>query len=109
MDVEHWRHRIDLIDEQLVALLNERAKCALHIGQLKRERGLPIYDPTREQQVLEHVVSLSKGPLTRDAIRRLFERIIDESRRLERLHAEGALVADDPHHADASENHPQAR
>jgi len=92
MDISYWRRRIDTIDTQLVALLNERAKCALHIGRFKRKANLQVYDPEREHLVLKHAISASRGPLTDDAIRRLFERIIDESRRLERLYAE----QDDP-------------
>jgi chorismate mutase len=96
MDIDGWRARIDRIDEELVELLNERAKCAVEIGQIKCKNAEQIYDPKREQRVLERVTSLSSGPLTDDAMRRLFERIIDESRRLERLHAEqnGPVAAD---------------
>ena len=88
MDIDGWRAQIDEIDAQLVRLLNERATCAVQIGQIKRKNGQRVYDPKREQRILERVTSMSSGPLTEDAIRRLFERIIDESRRLERLHAE---------------------
>ena len=78
------RERIDALDEQIVALLNERAGCALRIGEIKRETGMPIYQPGRERDVLEHVRRASGGPLDGDAVTRLFERIIDEARRLER-------------------------
>lgn len=96
MDIDDWRQRIDQIDQDIVRLLNERARCAVQIGQIKRKNGQRVYDPKREQRILERVTSASTGPLTEDAIRRLFERIIDESRRLERLHAEqnGLLSAD---------------
>ena len=85
MDIEDWRDAIDNIDEQLVALLNKRADCAIAVGRVKRERGLEIYQPDREQQVIRHVNSVNKGPLDSAAIKRLFERIIDESRRVERV------------------------
>ncbi len=84
MDIDYWRNRIDELDERLVELLNERAKAALAIGRVKRGMQTPIYDPDRERQVLEHVMSHGNGPLSDAAIRRLFERIIDENRRLER-------------------------
>jgi chorismate mutase len=77
------RARIDAIDERLVALLSERAACALAIGQLKKSLGLPVYQPSREVEVLAHVKGVNPGPLDDDAIGRLFERIIDEARRLE--------------------------
>lgn len=84
MDIEALRARIDEIDERLVALLSERAACALAIGKLKEVAGVPIYQPTREAEVLRHVRTVNIGPLDDDAIGRLFERVIDEARRLER-------------------------
>jgi chorismate mutase len=84
VDIEALRARIDEIDERLVALLSERAACALAIGKLKEVAGVPIYQPTREAEVLRHVRTVNIGPLDDDAIGRLFERVIDEARRLER-------------------------
>lgn len=84
-ELDELRARIDMLDEALVRLLNARAACALEIGRAKEARGMPVYQPEREREVLEHVTSLSNGPLDPAAIRRLFERIIDEARRLERL------------------------
>ena len=79
------RSRIDELDEQLVRLLNERAECALALGRLKEQVGLETYQPNREIEVLDHARQVSQGPLEGGAITRLFERIIDENRRLERL------------------------
>jgi chorismate mutase len=84
-DIDDLRQRIDWIDEQLVRLLNARAECALQLGHLKKERGMDIYQPAREQEVLGNVQRLNTGPLDDGAIRRLFERVIDEARRLERV------------------------
>lgn len=78
------RERMTTLDSKLVALLNERARCAREIGQLKEAVGLEVYQPQREIEVLSHVRSQNGGPLEADAITRLFERIIDEARRLER-------------------------
>ena len=83
--VEELRTRIDGLDEQLVRLLNERASCALEIGHLKETLGLEAHQPEREIAVLDHARSANGGPLDAGAITRLFERIIDEARRLERL------------------------
>ena len=83
-NIEDLRIRIDDIDRQLVALLGERASCALAIGKLKELAGLPIYQPAREAEVLANVRTANQGPLDNDAMVRLFERIIDEARRLER-------------------------
>jgi chorismate mutase len=90
-EVEAWRRRIDLIDSQLMALLNSRSACAVEVGRIKRALGLPIYSPEREAAILERVMRENPGPLEPTAVRRVFERIIDESRRLERLAAEGEI------------------
>jgi len=84
-----WRARIDVIDGQLMRLLNSRSACAVEIGRVKRRLELPVYSPEREAAILERVTRENPGPLDSTAVRRVFERIIDESRRLERLAAEG--------------------
>jgi chorismate mutase len=83
--MDDLRRRIDAIDERLVRLLNERAGHAIALGRIKKERRLAIYQPAREEEVLANVQAQNGGPLEDDALRRLFERIIDESRRIERL------------------------
>lgn len=85
MDINYWRDEIDQIDQQLLELLNRRSQCAIEIGKIKHREGLPIYSPAREAEILEKVTKSNQGPLQNDAVRRLFERIIDESRRAERL------------------------
>ena len=85
--IEELRGRIDVIDEQLVRLLNVRVACAVEVGKLKHEAGLPIYQPEREAQVLSSVRKAARdlaGPLTAEAVVRIFERVIDEARRAER-------------------------
>ncbi len=91
MDLADWRKRIDELDERLVELLNERSRCVIEIGKIKRARQVPLYDAEREAEILRNVLAHSNGPLDEEALRRLFERIIDESRRIERLSAEGKL------------------
>jgi len=87
-ELEALRMRIDEIDVRLVELLSERAACALGIGRLKEGAGLPVYQPAREVEVLANVRSANRGPLDHEAVTRLFERIIDEARRLERTASE---------------------
>lgn len=89
MNLADWRRRIDEIDKKLVELLNERSHCALEIGRIKQESNIPLYQPDRESEVLQNAESENKGPLTDAAIRRLFERIIDEARSAERLAMSG--------------------
>ena len=94
--LDDLRDDIDRVDEVLVRLLNERARVACEIGQLKKALGVDVYQPEREKQVLAHVRGIAaEGPLGADAIARLFERIIDEARRLERrlVHGEDEAAA----------------
>ncbi len=94
MTLEDLRKDIDRVDEVLVRLLNERARCVCEIGRLKKEQGIEIYQPDREKDVLKHVRAIaSEGPLGPEAVARLFERIIDEARRLERrvIHGDGDM------------------
>ena len=91
LTIEELRSRIDVIDDQLVRLLNVRVACAVEVGRLKHEMGLPIYQPDREAQVLASVRKSATdlaGPLTAEAVVRIFERIIDEARRAERAASE---------------------
>jgi chorismate mutase-like protein len=91
LTIEELRSRIDVIDDQLLRLLNVRVQCAVEVGRLKHEAGLPIYQPDREAQVLARVKESAAnlaGPLTADAVARIFERIIDEARRAERIASE---------------------
>jgi chorismate mutase len=83
MELADWRKRIDTLNLQLLELLNERAKCAQAIAELKKKKMLPIYDPVREKQVFEAVLGRNEGPLSDESIRSIFECIIAEHRRLE--------------------------
>lgn len=93
--IEKWRRRIDELDLELVRLLNERSRCAIEIGKVKKELNLQVYDPRREEEVIRNVQAAANGPLSKEALRRLFERIIDETRRTEREYREGELKAGD--------------
>jgi chorismate mutase len=94
MNISDWRQRMDEIDKKLVELLNERSQCALEIGRLKQAAGMPIYQPARENEVLSNAARNNRGPLTNAAIRRLFERIIDEARSAERVAMHGDSAND---------------
>jgi chorismate mutase-like protein len=82
--IEDWRRRINEIDKKLVELLNERSRCAMEIGHIKQEAGIPLYQPDREKEVIANAERSNRGPLPDTAIRRLFERILDEARSVER-------------------------
>jgi chorismate mutase len=83
--LEEYRVLIDDADRRIVALLNERTSIVENIGRVKREAHLPIYEPKREDQVFANITSVNHGPLTEAAVRRIFERIIDEMRTIQRL------------------------
>lgn len=83
-DLRPWRDRIDAIDRTIVELLNERSRCANVIGHIKKKLDIAVYAPRREEEVLLNVISANRGPLPDPSIRRLFERVIDETRNLER-------------------------
>ncbi len=85
MDISDIRKRIDLLDDVLLRIFNERARLALEIGHHKKLLGLPVYDPSREKRIFNRMKDENPGPLDDGAIVRLFERVVDESRRLERI------------------------
>jgi chorismate mutase len=83
MDIEHWRREIDDIDEELLRLLNMRARLAMKVGVLKHAANLPFCDPDRERSVLQRLQEMNSGPLDTRAIDKVFRRIIRESRRVQ--------------------------
>jgi chorismate mutase len=83
--LEELRVLIDDVDRRIVALLNERTRVVEDIGRVKRQAALPIYEPKREDQVFANVSSSNQGPMTHDALRGIFERIIDEMRKIQRM------------------------
>lgn len=87
------RDRIDAVDVRILALLNERTEIVQEIGRLKQSLQMPIYEPKREDQVFANVLACNNGPLPGEAVRRVFERIIDEMRRVqqERMQKEQAM------------------
>ena len=84
--IEEGRRRIDELDSQILALLNQRAEYALQIGREKQKRGQTIASPKREVEILKRTTAQNRGPLAEEAIERIFQVIIDESRRLQERH-----------------------
>jgi chorismate mutase len=85
MTIDDIRREIDRLDSELLEIFNRRAGLALQIGELKKELNLPVYDPAREKRIFQRMKEENRGPLDDGAIVRLFERVVDESRRLERI------------------------
>ncbi len=82
--LDQYRAEIDVIDIEILKLLNDRTRVVERIGQVKREVGLPVYEPRREEEVYRNVTTHNHGPLSADAVKRVFERIIDEMRTIQR-------------------------
>jgi len=86
--LDEFRELIDDVDRRIVALLNERTGVVENIGRVKREAQLPVYEPKREEMVYANVTGCNQGPLTSEALRRIFERVIDEMRQIQRVRME---------------------
>ena len=84
MDIADWRRKIDEIDRQVVALLNQRAAAAHEIGKLKRATDLPVYEPNRERVIFDNVRAANNGPLPDIELQHIYERIIDVMRALQK-------------------------
>ncbi|MGA8762008.1 MAG: chorismate mutase [Candidatus Sulfotelmatobacter sp.] len=84
MDIADWRKKIDDLDRRLVELLSERARAAQEIGRLKRDTALPVYEPERERIVFENVQRINPGPLESRDLVRIYERIMDVMRNIQK-------------------------
>ena len=85
-ELAQLRARIDELDERLLILLNERARLAQAVGQLKLsngEEGGPIYRPEREAQVVRRLQEANSGPLPAESVERLFKEVMSACRALE--------------------------
>ena len=82
--LDEFRIAVDDIDRRIVELVNERTRVVEEIGRVKREAQLPIYEPKREEQVFANITECNRGPIPPDCMRRIFERIIDEMRTIQR-------------------------
>lgn len=100
------RRRIDEIDLEILGQINERTLVVEDIGKVKREHSLPIYEPKREDDVYRNVTVNNAGPLPPDAVRRIFERIIDEMRTVQRNRM---LAEKDPARKDRSKQNNEAK
>ena len=88
LELDKLREHIDEVDRRIVELLNQRTRVVEDIGRVKREARLPIYEPKREELVFANVNGANQGALTNAALRGIFERVIDEMRRIQRIRME---------------------
>jgi chorismate mutase-like protein len=83
VDIADWRLKIDELDRQLVALISERARCAVEIGKLKQNSELPVYEPDRERIIFENIQRANRGPLSQVQLRQIYERLVDVMRQIQ--------------------------
>jgi chorismate mutase len=81
--VRELRERVDEVDRELIRALNERARIVQEIMALKTEVGAPVYDPRREEEILQRVVEQNMGPIYDSSMRDIFELILHRIRDLE--------------------------
>jgi len=89
-DLDALRSAIDAVDSEILSLVARRIGLVLRIADYKRSRDMPVYDPTRERAVIDRLIGVAPENLDAQLIRRIFERIIDESRRIEQHEASKA-------------------
>ncbi len=84
MNLDDLRVRIDALDAEIVHLLNERARCAQGIGEIKRNEDTPFYVPEREKAVFSKLAHSNGGPLSDAAIVSVYREVISAIRDLEK-------------------------
>ena len=77
------RVRIDAVDQQLLALLNQRARLAQAVGEVKKLDGSPMFRPDREAQVIDRVKNANPGPIRADSIAPIWREVMSACRALE--------------------------
>jgi chorismate mutase/prephenate dehydratase len=83
MELDELRNRLDAIDDRVVALLSERAHVVAHVAEAKQQHHLPIYIPEREASIIRRLRTINPGPLSGDAIERIYRAVIEEMRHFE--------------------------
>ena len=81
--VRELRERVDEVDKELIRALNERASIVQEIMAIKTEAGAPVYDPKREEEILQRVMEMNTGPIYDSSMRDIFELILHRIRDLE--------------------------
>jgi chorismate mutase-like protein len=84
MDLSGWRKRIDQLDRKLLALLNERAECVLRLAPLKQQQAIPIEEPEREAAIRSNLSHNNQGPLSHEAVHRIFDAIMREMKAVQK-------------------------
>jgi chorismate mutase/prephenate dehydratase len=83
-DIGKLRQAIDVIDENIMDLINQRLLLAAQIGSIKKQSGIQIADKRRETKIIDRLLEKNKGPLGDDGLRNIFSAIIAEGRNVQR-------------------------
>ncbi|MEZ5403454.1 MAG: chorismate mutase [Bryobacteraceae bacterium] len=94
--LDECRHQIDDVDRRIVGLLNERARIVEVVGDVKQRAAMRVYEPKREELVYANVTGSNGGPLPSPSVRRIYERIIDEMRTLQRDRMAARAINEEP-------------
>jgi chorismate mutase len=81
--IEDLRGRVDEVDRELIRILNERARIVQEMVAIKAEAGKPLFDPRREEEILQKVAEQNEGPIYDTSMREIFEHILHRIRDLE--------------------------
>ncbi|GCL71870.1 bifunctional 3-deoxy-7-phosphoheptulonate synthase/chorismate mutase [Paenibacillus naphthalenovorans] len=90
--LEQLRGQLDSINIQLLELLSKRAHIVQEIGQEKEKQGVPKFDPVREKNMLEELVSRNNGPFDHETVRHLFKQIFQASLKLQQTENKKQLL-----------------
>lgn len=86
MGIDELRARLDGIDNQMLDLLSKRAQVILQVADFKQKHKIPAYVPARETAIFERLRTTNPGPLSGDAIERIYRTVIEEMRKFEEQH-----------------------
>jgi chorismate mutase/prephenate dehydratase len=82
--IEDLRKEIDSLDEKIVELLNQRALLAAKIGEIKKGQSQGAYDPKREKEIYQHILSANQGPVSKEALLNIYKEIMSGMLMLEK-------------------------
>ena len=89
MDISDWRRKIDAVDTAMLQLINLRAELALEVGRLKKDNGIALRAPAREQAIVARMKNANPGPLGGDAVSKIYTLIVKECTNAQRKHGFG--------------------
>ena len=83
IQLQKLREQLDELDRVLVRALNQRARLVQELAAIKRQAGEQLYDPKREEEILQRVAEENPGPIYDSTMREIFEIIMHRIRDIE--------------------------